>query len=62
MSQMESLVRKMRNVDNPWDCAHGRPTVRHVKDLLNVLYEEETAACQLIASSCLGVLSQINEN
>lgn len=28
--QMEALVRKMGGVDKPWNCPHGRPTMRHV--------------------------------
>ena len=62
INQMEALVRKMRNVDNPWDCAHGRPTVRHVKDLRSILYEEEISAAQFVASSCLDILSQIDSD
>ena len=30
MRQMEALVRKMGGVDKPWNCPHGRPTMRHV--------------------------------
>lgn len=28
--QMGALVRKMGEIDNPWNCPHGRPTMRHV--------------------------------
>ncbi|KAH6899072.1 hypothetical protein B0T10DRAFT_474480 [Thelonectria olida] len=28
--QMESLVRHMEELDNPWNCPHGRPTMRHL--------------------------------
>jgi len=30
LKQMESLVRKMGHIDKPWNCPHGRPTMRHV--------------------------------
>ena len=30
MKQMQALVRKMGGVDKPWNCPHGRPTMRHV--------------------------------
>lgn len=30
MKQMQGLVRKMGGVDKPWNCPHGRPTMRHV--------------------------------
>jgi len=30
LKQMRSLVRKMGQIDKPWNCPHGRPTMRHV--------------------------------
>ena len=30
LKQMGSLVRKMGEIDKPWNCPHGRPTMRHV--------------------------------
>ncbi|KAI9167267.1 Mismatch repair endonuclease PMS2 [Paramyrothecium foliicola] len=29
-SQMYTLVRHMGNMDKPWNCPHGRPTMRHL--------------------------------
>ncbi|KAL8807696.1 MAG: hypothetical protein Q9182_000507 [Xanthomendoza sp. 2 TL-2023] len=31
--QMEKLVRNMGVIDKPWNCPHGRPTMRHVTGL-----------------------------
>ncbi|KAL9020198.1 MAG: hypothetical protein Q9185_002568 [Variospora sp. 1 TL-2023] len=31
--QMEKLVRHMGEIDKPWNCPHGRPTMRHVTGL-----------------------------
>ncbi|KAL8946818.1 MAG: hypothetical protein Q9222_006834, partial [Ikaeria aurantiellina] len=31
--QMERLVRHMGELDKPWNCPHGRPTMRHVVSL-----------------------------
>lgn len=31
--QMERLVRHMSEIDKPWNCPHGRPTMRHVLGL-----------------------------
>lgn len=28
--QMENMVRHMGQIDKPWNCPHGRPTMRHV--------------------------------
>lgn len=30
LKQMGTLVRKMGEIDKPWNCPHGRPTMRHV--------------------------------
>ncbi|EIN06509.1 hypothetical protein PUNSTDRAFT_72337 [Punctularia strigosozonata HHB-11173 SS5] len=31
--QMRSVVRHMGTMDQPWNCPHGRPTMRHLSDL-----------------------------
>lgn len=33
LKQMGALVRKMAEIDKPWNCPHGRPTMRHVGGL-----------------------------
>ena len=35
MKQMRKLVNKMGEIDKPWNCPHGRPTMRHVLGLGN---------------------------
>ena len=30
MKQMERVVRHMGELDKPWNCPHGRPTMRHL--------------------------------
>jgi DNA mismatch repair protein PMS2 len=30
---MQSIVGKMQHVEQPWNCPHGRPTMRHLVDL-----------------------------
>ena len=30
LKQMENLVKKMGDIEKPWNCPHGRPTMRHV--------------------------------
>lgn len=32
--EMEVIVQRLANVEQPWNCPHGRPTLKHVKDLL----------------------------
>ncbi|OSX56998.1 hypothetical protein POSPLADRAFT_1077263, partial [Postia placenta MAD-698-R-SB12] len=31
--QMTSVVRHMGMIDQPWNCPHGRPTMRHLSDI-----------------------------
>ncbi|KAF9167524.1 Mismatch repair endonuclease pms2 [Actinomortierella ambigua] len=33
LSQMKKIVRHMGEIDQPWNCPHGRPTMRHLLDL-----------------------------
>ena len=33
IKQMKRLVRQMGEIDKPWNCPHGRPTMRHVLGL-----------------------------
>lgn len=33
MTEMSKIVRRMEGLDDPWRCAHGRPTLTHVKEL-----------------------------
>jgi DNA mismatch repair protein PMS2 len=33
MKQMEKVVRHMGMIDKPWNCPHGRPTMRHLLSL-----------------------------
>lgn len=35
--EMESVVRNMQSLDQPWNCPHGRPTMRHLSDALIAL-------------------------
>lgn len=40
--KMEQIVQNLQGLDHPWTCAHGRPTVRHVKDLMDLLLDDES--------------------
>lgn len=32
-SEMKQLVTRMGEMEHPWNCPHGRPTLRHVANL-----------------------------
>ena len=31
--KMRALVAQLADLDQPWNCPHGRPTLRHLADL-----------------------------
>ncbi|KAF9423758.1 hypothetical protein BGZ94_008183 [Podila epigama] len=38
--QMKRIVRHMGEIDQPWNCPHGRPTMRHLLDLAQMERQE----------------------
>ncbi|KAG0364939.1 hypothetical protein BC939DRAFT_461161 [Gamsiella multidivaricata] len=42
-SQMKKIVRHMGEIDQPWNCPHGRPTMRHLLDLAELEQQERRA-------------------
>ena len=32
--EMENIVTKLQTIEHPWNCPHGRPTMRHLVDLV----------------------------
>eukprot|EP00539_Tryblionella_compressa_P021527 CAMPEP_0178885948 /NCGR_PEP_ID=MMETSP0747-20121128/15676_1 /TAXON_ID=913974 /ORGANISM="Nitzschia punctata, Strain CCMP561" /LENGTH=1246 /DNA_ID=CAMNT_0020554757 /DNA_START=331 /DNA_END=4071 /DNA_ORIENTATION=- len=53
--EMEALVEKLSQVDSPWTCAHGRPTMRHVANLLPHLWKDERQAAEYIATPTITI-------
>jgi DNA mismatch repair protein PMS2 len=39
-TQMKRIVRHMGEIDQPWNCPHGRPTMRHLLDLAELEVQE----------------------
>ncbi|KAF9903348.1 hypothetical protein EC991_003887 [Linnemannia zychae] len=39
-AQMKRIVRHMGEIDQPWNCPHGRPTMRHLLDLAELEIQE----------------------
>ncbi|TEB26395.1 hypothetical protein FA13DRAFT_1635946 [Coprinellus micaceus] len=52
-TQMTTVVRHMGTIDQPWNCPHGRPTMRHLADIASV------AATAQNPSSGLGLVRLI---
>ena len=60
--EMKNIVQQMHSVDSPWVCAHGRPTMRHVKNLSHYLFQDDSCDTKYIANPCLGVWTQIDDS
>jgi len=39
--KMNVIVERLHKVDKPFNCPHGRPTIRHIKTLKNILFDDE---------------------
>jgi DNA mismatch repair protein PMS2 len=39
--EMQRIVAKLEGVEQPWNCPHGRPTMRHLVDLSLLLHRRE---------------------
>jgi len=47
VEQMKKVVRHMGELDKPWNCPHGRPTMRHLCDLGQMQsWNEDLQECQ----------------
>lgn len=43
--EMDKIVRRLADVEQPWNCPHGRPTMRHVGHIASSMqYDERMAA------------------
>lgn len=40
--EMRRILQHMSEMDQPWNCPHGRPTMRHLFDLTQVSDEDQT--------------------
>lgn len=40
-NKMDEIVKRLRELEQPWTCAHGRPTIRHIRDMLDDLLDDE---------------------
>jgi DNA mismatch repair protein PMS2 len=54
--EMEKVVQRLADLEHPWSCAHGRPTMRHVGNVLPLFLEDEQKAVAHIAGPTATVL------
>lgn len=39
----KKILYKLNNTDDPWTCAHGRPTMSHVTNIIEQLIDDDDA-------------------
>lgn len=47
--EMEKIVSRLSDVEHPWNCPHGRPTIRHVGNVISVMINDERKAAEHIS-------------
>lgn len=40
-TKMDDIIKRLYELEQPWTCAHGRPTIRHIRDVLDQLLGDE---------------------
>lgn len=56
--EMEAVVKRLADLGQPWNCPHGRPTMRHVKDLTEIMMHDEQCASAHVAGPTMAVMTQ----
>ena len=54
-----NILNKLDKTDIPWNCAHGRPTMSHIRRLIDCLIEDDNAMASYVAGPCLTVLDDV---
>ena len=54
--EMNKVVQRLADMEHPWSCAHGRPTMRHVGNVLPLFLGDERKAVAHIADPTATVL------
>jgi DNA mismatch repair protein PMS2 len=49
--RMRRIVQKMATLNQPWNCPHGRPTMRHLVDLAGITMTPEPAGPSSLAAA-----------
>jgi DNA mismatch repair protein PMS2 len=46
-SKMTAVVRNLTDLEQPWNCPHGRPTMRHLVDLRELIGHRDGEEVQI---------------
>jgi len=61
IKEMDRVVKRMGRIDHPWNCPHGRPTMRHLADLRTLVAEDDRKMSSYIAGPTAMVMTQTQE-
>jgi DNA mismatch repair ATPase MutL len=59
--EMDKIVQRLADVEHPWNCPHGRPTMRHVGDVLPMFLKDERRAADHITGPTMTVTPMTQE-
>jgi DNA mismatch repair protein PMS2 len=59
--EMVKVVQRLADVEHPWNCPHGRPTMRHVGDVLPIFLNDERKAAEHITGPTVTVTPMTQE-
>ena len=54
--EQTAILKNLYTTDNPWSCAHGRPTMSHIRSLAKILMEDDDAMVAHVAGPNLSVI------
>jgi len=59
--EMEKIVRRLADVEHPWNCPHGRPTMRHVSEFLSFMKRDERQAAEYFVEPTVTITPMTQE-
>jgi DNA mismatch repair protein PMS2 len=54
-----NILNKLDKTDIPWNCAHGRPTMSHIRSLIECLIDDDNVMLSFVAGPCLTVMDDV---
>lgn len=54
-----NILNKLDKTDIPWNCAHGRPTMSHIRNLIECLIDDDNVMLSFVAGPCLTVMDDV---